>query len=402
MNQRVSVIIPAAGLSSRFLSAGSPRAQSKLYSKLGDRPLVSHVLSAFDSLPNVSELIVALKAGEEQKFRNIVLSGLRLKKPVRLVRGGKTRAESVWNALKRVSKKAEYVCVHDAARPLIRAEWCQSLFRRLNGCDGVVLGRRAVPTVKMLEDGGSDEITETLDRNRLFEAETPQVFRKDVFLNAYRVLGKRAFHMTDDASLVEAAGGTVKAVFHSGPNLKITTYEDLLMAEKIAGGNSSPRLGFGYDRHRLVLGRPFVLGGLRIPSAAGPAGHSDGDPLLHAITDGILGAIGAGDIGDFFSNRNPRWRSAKSELFVKKAVELAAKKGFRPVQVDATVILDRPKLGRWKKKIAARIASLLSLDLDRVNLKAKTSEGVGPEAKAQSISAQALVVLKGVEELNVK
>lgn len=392
MKQLISVVIPAAGLSSRFKDRDSPT-QSKLYAKLGGSPLISRVLSAFDSLPNVSELIVAVKAGEEKRFKNTILSGMRLQTPVRLVRGGRTRAESVWNALKRVSKKAKYVCVHDGARPLVQASWCRSLLRELNGCDGVVLGRETVPTIKILEGNGSGNITETLDRRRLFEAETPQVFPKDTLLNAYRILGKRALEMTDDASLVEAAGGTVKAVFHSGSNLKITTYEDLLMAEKIAGGNSLNRFGFGYDRHRLVLGRPFVLGGVRIPSLSGPVGHSDGDPLLHAITDGILGAVGAGDIGDFFSNRNPRWQSAKSEMFLKKAVELAAKKGFHPAQVDTTVILDEPKLGAWKKKIAARIAKLLSLKSDQVNIKAKTSEGVGPEAKSQSVSVQALVVL---------
>ncbi len=392
MNRLISVIIPAAGLSSRFRKTGSRETKSKLYLELNGKPLVSHALSVFDSLPNVSELVIAVKPGEKQKFKKTVLSGMGLKKPVTLVSGGKTRAESVWNALKRVSKKAEYVCIHDGARPFVQPDWCGLLLRNLNGCDGAVLGQHVIPTVKMLREDES-EVEETLNRSRLFEAETPQLFLKSTLLNAYQILGKRAFQMTDDASLVEAAGGAVKAVFHSGPNPKITTYQDFLTAQKMAGENASYRFGFGYDRHRLVLGRRFVLGGTRIPASFGPIGHSDGDPLLHAITDGILGAIGAGDIGNFFSNRSPRWRNAKSELFLKKAIELAAEKGFHPAQVDATVILDQPKLGPWKKKISARLAKLLSLKQNQVNLKAKTSEGVGPEAKSQSISAQALVVL---------
>lgn len=392
MNRLISVIIPAAGLSSRFRKTGSRETKSKLYLELGGKPLVSHALSVFDSLADVLELVIAVKPGEKQKFKAAVLSRLRLKKPVTLVSGGKTRAESVLNALKRVSKKAKYVCIHDGARPFVQPDWCKLLSRNLNGCDGAVLGQRVIPTVKMLGDNGF-EVEETLNRSRLFEAQTPQLFRKDTLVNAYQVLGKHAFDMTDDASLVEAAGGVVKAVFHSGANPKITTYQDFLMAQKMAGEGANYRFGFGYDRHRLVSGRRFILGGLRLRSSLGPIGHSDGDPLLHAITDGILGAVGAGDIGDFFSNRNPRWQNARSELFLKKAAGLAAEKGFRLSQVDATVILDRPKLGPMKKKISKRIAELLSLKENQVNLKAKTSEGVGPEAKSQSVSAQALVVL---------
>ncbi len=402
----VSVIIPAAGLGRRFQDsrgglytrpqkAGTrpPPTTQKLFSRIGSLPLVAHVLSAFDALRSVEEIIVAVELGSLKRFSHEVLSKISIKKPVVLVEGGKTRAESVWNALKRVSKKSAYICIHDAARPLIRPEWLTHLIKNLNGWDAVVLGRPAVPTVKVF-NRKTGEIKQTLDRTELFEAETPQLIKKEVLLQSYKTLGERAFQLTDDVSLIEAIGGRVKAVLHSEPNLKVTTYSDLVLARNLKENSSTLRFGLGFDRHRLISKRPFYLGGVRIPSSVGPLGHSDGDPLLHAITDAVLGAVGGGDIGDFFPNTSKRWKNVRSEKFLVKAIEMASQKGMKLFQVDATIILERPKLRTHKKKIQAYLAKLLSLSPNDVSIKAKTAEGLGPEGEGKAISCQALVVLR--------
>ncbi len=389
----VSVIIPAAGLGLRFRESAKNKVIPKLYSNLGGRSLIAHVLSAFDASPSVREMVIAIEPGGEKRFRRGVLSQVKIKKPVFLVRGGKTRAESVWNALKRVSKKSAYVCIHDAARPLIQPEWLTHLVKNLNGWDAVVLGRPVVPTVKVF-DHTTGEIKRTLDRTELFEAETPQLIKKEALLKSYETLGEQAFQLTDDVSLIEAVGGRVKAVAHSEPNIKVTTYSDLVLVRNLKENSAILRFGLGFDRHRLVSKRPFYLGGVRIPSNVGPLGHSDGDPLLHAVTDAILGAIGAGDIGDFFPNTSKRWKNVKSERFLKEAIEMAKKKGIRLAQVDATVILEHPKLGTYKKKIQLHLAKLLSLSSNDVSIKAKTAEGLGPEGEGRAVSCQALVVLR--------
>ena len=389
----VSVIIPAAGLGLRFRESAKDKATPKLYSKLGNQPLIAHVLKAFNALRSVNEIVIAVEPGGRKHFSHEVLSKISIKKPVILVEGGKTRAESVWNALKRVSKKSAYVCIHDAARPLIQPEWLTHLIKNLNGWDAVVLGRPVVPTMKVF-DQRTGEIKRTLNRTELFEAETPQLIKKEALLKSYKSLGERAFQLTDDVSLIEAIGGRVKAVAHSEPNLKVTTYSDLVLARNLKEDSSTLRFGLGFDRHRLVSKRPFYLGGIRIPSNVGPLGHSDGDPLLHAVTDGILGAIGAGDIGDFFPNTSKRWKNVRSEKFLVKAIEIAKQKGMRPAQVDATIILERPKLGTHKKKIQTHLARLLSISSSDVSIKAKTAEGLGPEGEGTAVSCQVLVVLR--------
>jgi len=362
-----------------------------LYSQIAGKPLIAHTLTAFDASPFVKEIILAVRPGTQVEFRKEILSQFKIKKPVHLVSGGKTRAESVWNALRQVSKSSDYVCIHDGARPLVQTDWVEQLIHNLNGWDGVVWGRRSIPTVKAF-DPGTGEIKRTLDRTQLFEAETPQLFKKSVLIKAYQTLEARAFQATDDASLVEAAGGRVKAVTHSNSNIKVTTRQDLNVVKTLMGSGNL-KFGLGFDRHRLKPKRTFYLGGLRIPSQAGPVGHSDGDPLLHAVTDAILGAVGAGDIGDFFPDTSKRWKNVRSVKFLKEAIKQARKKGFQPAQVDATIILERPKLGPWKAKIQAHLAQLLSIAQDSVSIKAKTAEGFGPEGEGLAVSCQALVVL---------
>ncbi len=391
----VSVIIPAAGLGVRFQETGNKAALPKLFSRLNNQPLILRVLNEFDSVSAVSEIILPVDPKGKKLFETEILARHKFKKRIILTRGGKTRAESVWNALQKVSPKSQYVCIHDGARPFIKASWLVQMLSHINGWDGLVLGRAAVPTVKVY-DSGSGEISETLDRRKLFEAETPQLVKREAFMKAYKSLGKRAFQQTDDVSIIEAAGGRVKAVLNSEPNLKITTRQDLNLAQSLLAGESTVRFGLGFDRHRLVPGKPLMIGGIKIKSPVGSLGHSDGDVLLHAVTDALLGAIGAGDIGDFFPNTK-KWKNKKSEIFLKRAIELVSQKGLKPAQVDSTIILERPKLGTYKQKIKKQLAKLLSLSEDQVSIKAKTAEGLGPEGEGRAISVQSLVVLRPID-----
>src|SRR3989338_11451189 len=398
IKQPISVIIPAAGESQRFHPRGREKRVSKIYSELNGEPMISRVIRVLSSVAQVRELVIAVEPGSEVVFRRKILNPLKSKKLIKVVSGGRSRAESVWNGLKRVSKECSYVCIHDAARPLVKGEWVTHLARRMNGCDGLVMGRRVIPTVKLLRaSGAGDDIDRTLDRSSLFEAETPQLIKKELLLKAYRTLGAGAFRATDDSSLVEAIGCRIKAVIQPDSNVKVTTFQDLTAARRLASCEPTYCFGLGFYRHRLVPHRPFYLGGVRIQSRLGPLGHSDGDPLLHAITDGVLGAIGAGDIGDFFPDTDRKWERARSVRFLKKALELALKKGFRPAQVDATIFLERPKLGKTKRTVQFHLSQVLSLPIDKVSVKAKTLEGFGPEGSGIAVSCQALVVLKPSE-----
>lgn len=385
---KISVLIPAAGSGSRF-----KQKRSKLEASLNGKPVIGYSLEAFRAVKGVREIVIATQPGFKM-FLSAQVRALKLPFPVKIVKGGKTRAESVYRALKSASKKSDHVLIHDGARPLVKPEWIRKLISGMNGSDGAVLGRSAVPTIKRFNPE-SGEILETVNRQTLFEAETPQFFKKDALERAYQALDGRAYGATDDASLIELAGGDVKAVCHDGSNLKITTTADLELAENmLATSKETFRFGLGLDRHRLAAGRAFYLGGVKLKADFGPVGHSDGDPLLHAIIDGMLGALGLGDIGDFFPDSSSRYKNIKSTLLAKRALKLIQSKGFSVYQIDGTVILDRPKLGMHKKEICANLSKIFNLPLSKVSCKAKTSEGLGPEKMNQAVSAEALVVLQ--------
>jgi 2-C-methyl-D-erythritol 4-phosphate cytidylyltransferase / 2-C-methyl-D-erythritol 2,4-cyclodiphosphate synthase len=392
----ISVIIPAAGASSRFKKERGVSPSSKIFETISDEPLISKVLRELSELPEILEILIVVRAEDKIDFKKKIIVPLKLEKRILVVVGGTTRSESVWNGLRRTSRDSAYVCIHDAARPFIRKEWVRQLAKQLNDCDGIVLGKRVVPTVKELQSDYLG-IKRTLTREKLFEAETPQLLRKNALIEAYKKLGMEAFRATDDASLLEVTGRKVITMAHDDLNLKITTQNDLNFARAITKKQSQMKFGLGVDGHELVKTRPFFLGGVRLSAPFGPKGHSDGDVLLHAVTDAILGALGLGDIGDHFSDRDPRWKNVKSKLFIKKTLELTRERLYRPVQLDTTVFLNQPTLKPYKNKIKSELASMLSLPLEQVNVKAKTWEGFGSQGAANSVSCQAFVVLEAMD-----
>jgi 2-C-methyl-D-erythritol 4-phosphate cytidylyltransferase/2-C-methyl-D-erythritol 2,4-cyclodiphosphate synthase len=419
---RVSLIIPAAGLGSRFqqsLSRSDKKVSpcrlenqtSKLFYQLNGEPVLLKTLRAFGNIPGIRETIVAISPEMRPEVKRWARSVQGSK--VRWILGGKTRAESVWNALKKTSPRSDWVMVHDGARPLVTPHAIRQVLKASKNWEGVILARKVVPTIKkvLTEDG---YIRETVDRGTLYEAETPQLVRRDAILKAYRQ-NPRAFEATDEASLLEAIGARVRVVPHGDWNPKLTTLTDLALAEAMirapsplssppswgrgqGEGGLSPevRVGIGFDTHRLVKGRKFYLGGVVIPSPKGALGHSDGDALLHALADAILGAIGAGDIGEWFSDRDPKFKNIRSTKILGTILGEAKRRGWRPFHADTNIILESPKLYAHKAGIRKSVAKCLELPEQDVSIKARTREGLGPEGKGLAVTCEAVVSMRKV------
>lgn len=393
----VSLIIAAGGSSQRFLKGRKPKEKfSKLFVPLGEKPLLTRTIESFHGIPQIKEIIVAVPRGTESRMRTHVLNGCAVPR-VRIVPGGATRAESVWKALTKASPRSDWVLVHDGARPFPPKPAIQDLLRKKPSADGVILTRPVVPTIKRVGPGG--RILGTVDRTNLFEAETPQLVRRSVLVKAYRE-NPLAFSATDESSLVESVGGRVKVHPHTGWNVKVTNPEDLKLAEAVLSVGATRRaaptvtIGFGRDTHRLVAGRKLFLGGVRIPFEKGALGHSDGDALLHAVSDAVLGAIGAGDIGEWFSDRNARNKNIRSEKILRRVVGEAKRKGWAAAHLDSVVTLERPRLGIYKGKIRRKLAKLTGLGEEFVSVKAKTQEGLGPEGQGLAVTCEAVVLMK--------
>ncbi len=397
---RVSLIIPAAGLGSRFRQSvpgrgkTKPPFRSKLSCQLGGEPVILRTLRAFSHFPQIHETVVAVspEMRPEVKLWSRHLKGQKVK----WILGGKTRAASVLKALKRTSSRAEWVMVHDGARPLVSHDSIKKVLRAAKGWDGVILARKVVPTIKkvLTVDG---RIQETVDREFLYEAETPQLVRREVILRAYQQ-NPKALESTDEAGLLEQIGARVRVVPHEDWNPKVTTLQDLLLAKSMTEKSNAPevRVGIGFDTHRLVAGRKFYLGGVVIPSPKGPLGHSDGDALLHAIADAILGAIGAGDIGEWFSDRDPKFKNMRSTLILRTVLAEAKRQGWMPYHVDTNIILETPKLYDHKARIRKSVAKCMGLSGKDVSIKARTREGLGPEGEGLAVTCEAVVSMRKV------
>ena len=397
---RVSLVIPAAGLGSRFLQSLSrsdktlPSRSSKLLYQLGGEPVLLKTLRAFSNIPEVCETIVVIspEMRPEVKKWQSSLPGAK----IRWILGGQTRAESVWKALRKTSPRSGWIMVHDGARPLVTPGAIRQVLKAGMGWDGVILARKVVPTIKkvLTEDG---HILETVDRNSLYEAETPQLARREVLLKAYNQ-NPKAFEATDEAGLLEAIGARVRVTAHGDWNPKLTTLPDLRIAQAMTEKNTPDevRVGIGFDTHRLVKGRKFYLGGIVIPSLKGALGHSDGDALLHAISDAILGAIGAGDIGEWFSDRDPKFKNIRSTKILGVILAEARRLGWQPYHVDTNIILETPKLYAHKSRIRQSVAKCLGLPANDISIKARTREGFGPEGEGLAVTCEAVVSMRKV------
>jgi 2-C-methyl-D-erythritol 4-phosphate cytidylyltransferase/2-C-methyl-D-erythritol 2,4-cyclodiphosphate synthase len=312
-------------------------------------------------------------------------------KRIVIVEGGSRRQDSVRHAFEKVAD-ADVVVIHDAARPLVSADLIRRTVAAAAATGAAIAALRASDTVKRA--GADGRIVATLPRDEIYLAQTPQAFRSHVLRAALALAGDA----TDEAALAERAGHPVQLVEGDPRNLKITTAADLETAERLLGTpegvpHAGMRIGNGYDLHRLVDGRPLVLGGVEIPFEKGLLGHSDADVICHAVTDAILGAAGAGDIGRHFPDTDAVWKDANSLDLLRRAMDIVGSAGYAVSNVDVVVIAQRPKLAPHVDAIRARVASALRCDSSQVSVKGKTNEGVDSIGAGESIAAQAVALL---------
>lgn len=377
----VTAIIAAGGHGAR-LGADQP----KQFLALAGRPILARAVEAFLASGLVEEVIVAVPASA----LGAPLPYLQVPR-VRLVAGGDTRRASVAAAFSQVRPECDLVAIHDAARPLVS----QALIRRTieaGARTGAAIAALAIQDTVKREDGAG-VILETVPRTGLWGAQTPQVFRADVLRRALALAASA--DVTDEAMLVERSGHPVTLVEGDPRNIKITKSEDLRMADALLGHERLPRVGVGYDLHRLVEGRPLILAGLTIPCEKGLAGHSDADAVCHAVTDALLGATGLGDIGRHFPDTDAAWKDADSMVLLARIVELISARGFVIGNVDVTVVAERPKLAPHADAMRANLARLLGIDVSRVGLKGKTNEKTGAVGAGEAIAVHAVAMVLG-------
>jgi 2-C-methyl-D-erythritol 4-phosphate cytidylyltransferase/2-C-methyl-D-erythritol 2,4-cyclodiphosphate synthase len=371
---RVAAILVAAGSGSRF-GSGTP----KQFLRLLGKPLVRH---AAERLGQYAPLLQPV--GEAGRV-GAALAGIA---HLPVVAGGVTRQDSVRAGLEALAAhQPDAVLVHDAARPNFPAELIPSLIGQLAMFKGAIPAAPVSDTLKRVADG---VIVETVPREGLFRAQTPQAFRFDALLAAHRAASGTT---TDDAALLEAAGEAVAIVPGSEDNIKVTYPEDLMRLERAMTAGMLPRVGSGFDVHAFAEGRPLVLCGVTVPHTAGLAGHSDADVGLHALCDAIYGALAEGDIGRHFPPGLAEWKDADSTRFLAHAAALVARRGGRIANADVTLICERPKITPHAPAMIARIAEILALEPGRISVKATTTERLGFTGRGEGIAAQASVLV---------
>lgn len=308
--------------------------------------------------------------------------------PCRFAMGGDRRQDSVYNGLATLPEDCDAVLVHDSARPFATAGLSNRLLDAL--ADGAPAAIPAVPVKDTVKQIAADAVVRTLPRAELAAVQTPQAFDLATLRQAHEFCRKGDLSVTDDASMVEAMGGTVIVVPGEETNQKITTPEDLAMLAPDSA-TLTPVTGFGYDVHKYGTGRPMVLGGVPIPGGPEVVAHSDGDVLLHALADALLGCLGRGDIGELFPDTDAAFENIESSILVNEVMQLAGADGLALTHVDLTLICQVPKLGPHKAQIRSSVAGLLRLPEARVNVKATTEEGLGFTGQKKGIKAVACV-----------
>ena len=395
MHPPVDVVIAAAGSGVR-LGADCPKA----FVEVGGVPLLARALDAAAAV-DARRTVVAVPAELPEPWIERV-EELAAGRTVVAVAGGSTRQASVCRGLEALRDCAAadgqpepgIVLVHDAARPCASPD----LWRRV--IDSALEVGAAIPVLpsvdSLKEVDGEGAVVRSVDRSRVVRVQTPQGFRFDWLMEAHLAEAVDAEPATDDAALLERAGRPIAAVPGEPTNLKVTTDEDLLSVGRLLGARppaATVRVGYGYDIHPLVEGRRLVLGGVEIEHDLGLQGHSDADSLSHAITDALLGAAGLGDIGLKFPADDPRWKDADSLELLSAVVADLEEAGFRPLNVDATILAERPRLAPHLDAMRERLALCLDLRPGEVNVKATRGEGIGSIGRGEGIAAHAVVTV---------
>lgn len=383
-------VILAAGSGTRLQEAGL--ATKKQFIEYNGAPLYWHSAATLAQVARVSGVLFVFPqddydtvSAEAEEFLDANPIGT----ACRFATGGERRQDSVYNGIKALPTDCTRVLVHDSARPFASAKMINDLLDELDiGSNAAIPAIKIKDTIKRVADG---TVTETLTRSELVAVQTPQAFDLPLLIKAHEFCQGKDIAVTDDASMVEAMGEAVAIVPGEEDNQKITTPEDLRMLESKSAPLPIPVTGWGYDVHKYGEGRPMVLGGVPIQGGPEVIAHSDGDVLLHALADAILGCIGRGDIGQHFPDSDAKFDNIESSILVNEVLQQADADGLTITHVDMTLICQKPKLAHWKKQIAASVSKLLKVNPKRVNIKATTEEGLGFTGKKKGIKAVACV-----------
>jgi len=379
----VAAVLVAAGRGER-LRAGMPKGLVPV----AGIPMLARAARALERVPLIQYLVAVVASGSEAAAAD-GLDRAGCERVRAVVPGGASRQASVAAGLAAVGEP-EIVVVHDAARPLVSPAVITAVIDAAVDAGAASAGVPLRETVKRVEAG---HVAETVDRDTLWIARTPQAFSTVLLREAHARAAADGFTGPDDAVLVERLGRAVRMVEDSPANVKITVPADLAMAEAALGGAAAPRTGLGFDVHRLEVGRRLRLGGVDIPSPRGLAGHSDADVLVHAMMDALLGAAGLGDIGTHFPPGDPAYRGADSLVLLGRVGVLVAAAGWRPAHLDSTVIAETPHLAPYIPEMRRRIAGALHLAETAVSVKATTAEGMGALGRGEGIAAYASATL---------
>jgi 2-C-methyl-D-erythritol 4-phosphate cytidylyltransferase / 2-C-methyl-D-erythritol 2,4-cyclodiphosphate synthase len=382
MSMNCVALVVAAGRGARFGAT-----QPKQYLPLGGTLVLRHSLDTFRRHAAIDGVRVVFNPEDRDPYHAAV-EGLNLLPPVT---GGAIRQDSVRLGLESLVELApRHVLIHDAARPLVDALTIDRVLSALDEAPGAIPALALRDTVKRAANG---VIAETLDRTNLWRAQTPQGFHYREILEAHRAA--KGLDLPDDAAVAERAGVTVRLVAGSEVNFQVTTQDDLRDAERrLTAALVDVRTGQGFDVHAFGPGDHVWLCGVRIPHQYALLGHSDADAGLHALTDAVLGALGAGDIGMHFPPSDPQWRGASSDRFLRRAAELVRERRGVIGHVDVTLICEHPKIAPYRAGMVTRIAAILDLDQSRVSVKATTTEKLGFAGRGEGLAAQAVATLR--------
>jgi 2-C-methyl-D-erythritol 4-phosphate cytidylyltransferase/2-C-methyl-D-erythritol 2,4-cyclodiphosphate synthase len=378
-----AVLIVAAGAGER-LGGSIP----KQYQDLAGAPILRRSVLAFLRHPHITSVQVVYNPDHRELYDKAV-GDLKLPEPVT---GGASRQDSVRLGLEALAltNKPDFIMIHDAARPLVDAATITAVRKALDSGTGAIAAK---PLVDTLKRGKGDNIEATIDRSNLWQAHTPQAFPFDAILAAHRAAA--GARLTDDAAVAEKAGLPVTLVPSNPDNMKITNPDDLDRAARLLGhAYGDIRTGTGFDVHRFEPGDKIILGGIAIPHDRKLQGHSDADAVLHALTDALLGGMGMGDIGKYFPPSDPQWKGKDSAFFVRHAVQMISERGGIISNVDITLICEMPRIGPHRDAMVRRIAELLEIAPERVNVKATTTERLGFTGREEGLAAQAIATLR--------
>jgi 2-C-methyl-D-erythritol 4-phosphate cytidylyltransferase / 2-C-methyl-D-erythritol 2,4-cyclodiphosphate synthase len=359
-------IILAAGESKRFNSK-----TPKPYQLYAGKPLLLHSIDKVKNQKIFSKIVLVINKKHKNFLKKIKI------KDVKIIQGGKTRAESAYKGLKSVRKyKIKNVMIHDAARPNFSTKLINKLIKELRHNDCVIPAIKSTDSIKEK----SNKKIKNLKRENIYLTQTPQAFNYD---KLYDLQNNRSSDVTDDANLFIQAGKKIKIIKGESKNYKITINSDIIV-------NKTIKYGLGFDVHKLVPNKKLYLGGVYIPFPFGTLGHSDGDPVLHALTDAILGACSMGDIGEKFSDNNKKFKNIRSTILLNEIIKQIKNKNYLVNNIDINIITQNPKIQRYKKQIKNCIAKICKVLPSQINIKGKTTEKLGVIGKEKAIACEVI------------